>query len=385
MKKIQMKNNDYRQEGLDLKRLALFFKKKIVIILLMFALGAILGGVTYQVVKSINMPVEYQAISKLYIRFNVDESGEIIQHYNGYTWNELIHSDPLIAPIMVFSPGYDKEVIEEAIEASIISDVRLLTVTITADNEKAVREIQEGVQVGLAAYAQASDELKSITAIKSIPPHRVFWSDRTFVSGIAGSIALGLLTIIILCFRFATDDAIYVQSDLEKRYAYKALGVMPKYQKGLQPYLQELKANILHSLENGRKLVFIDIDDHADLRAQDFERILNWEEGGAMDGLRDVTGGLVWHVHEIDEDAELFNEEEEKEWTIIPLNSDSLDADVCDKMRKADGVMILTPFGVKAAPRKLERVVSLLNNQDINISGIIISEADEDYLNRYYS
>lgn len=380
-----MNNSEYRKEGLDLRRLALFFKKKIWIVIFMFIIGAFVGGLTYQVVKSINMPVEYQATSKLYIRFNIDESGEIIQHYNGYTWNELIHADPMMNCIMGFSPGYEREEIAKDIEASIISDIRLLTVTITADNEKAVREIQAGVEVGLASYALTTDELKSITTIKSIPPERVYWSDRTFTSGIAGAIVLGIITIIFYCFKFTADDAIYVQSDLEKRYSYKALGVMPRSQKGLQPYLQELKANIMYSLKNGKNLMFIDIDEHADLRAQDFERILNWDEGGVMDGLKDVTGGLVWHIHEVDEDAELFNEKEQKEWNIIPVNADNLTGKMCEKAREVDGVIILTPFGVKSAPRKLERVISLLKNQDIKISGIVISEADEDYLNRYYS
>ena len=37
------------------------------------------------------------------------------------------------------------------------------------------------------------------------------------------------------------------------------------------------------------------------------------------------------------------------------------------------------------ASRKTERVLSLLKNQDCNILGAIISEADEEYLNRYFA
>ena len=60
-------------EALDFRRLILYFRKRIWIVLLMAVIGGAIGALGYQVIRSINMPVEYQATSKLYIRFNVDE------------------------------------------------------------------------------------------------------------------------------------------------------------------------------------------------------------------------------------------------------------------------------------------------------------------------
>ena len=380
-----MDKQTYYSEGLDLKRLGLYFQKKIWIVLLLTIIGGGLGALGFQVVKSINMPIEYEATSKLYITFGIDESGEVYQYYNGYTWNELIHAKPMMTMIMGYLTDYDEDEVKNAISAEIISDIRLLTVTIKGNNEKMVREIQSAVENGLAAYATVSDELSGITTIRSIAPERVYWTDRTTASMIFGAIILGLITLLIFIYLYVIDESIYVQSDLEKRYPYKALGVMPRNQKGLQPYLQELKANIIHSLGDNRNLFFIDIDDHSDLRATDMERILNWEEGGALSGLEDVSGELVWHINEESEDDDLFDIPKDSEWLIVPINSDSLDIERCDSLRENGGAVILVPFGVSSASRKLERVISLMKNQDINIYGIVITEADEEYLGRYYS
>ncbi len=378
-------NSKYRNEGLDLKRVGLFFQKRIWIVILMALIGAGIGALGYQVVKSINMPIEYKAVSKFYIRFNVDENGQVYQYYNGYTWNELIDADPMMECIMGYLPGYDAEDVKNATTAEILSDIRLLTVTVTGRNEKFVREIQSAVESGLAGYATLDNDLNSITAIRTIAPERVFWSDKTLVSAVFGAIIVGIVTFVIFAFRYVLDDSIYVQSDLEKRYDYKALGLMTRNQKGLQPYFQELKANILYSLKDERKLILVDIDDHAELRAQDVEKILNWEEGGELDGLGNVVGSLVWHTKEEDEDKDLFDIEEESEWTIIPVNSFELDENNLENIKKAGGAIILVPFGASFAVRRLERVISLFKNQDINIYGIVITEADEEYLARYYS
>ena len=378
-----MNNKGFRNEGLDFKRLGLFFQKRIWVVLLVALIGGGLGALSYQVVKSLKMPVEYEATSKMYIKFNVDDNGEVYQYYNGYTWNELLDSDPIMTCIMGYLPGYTKEEVIEATSADILSDIRLLTVTVGGENEKSVREIQNAVQNGLAGYATLSNEIQSITTIRTLAPKRIYWVDKTTTSLIVGAVIFGIAAFLIFLYMFISDDAIYVQSDLEKRYTYRALGVMPRSQKGLLPYLKELKTNIIYLLEGGRKLILIDVDNHADLRAADMEKILNWNEAGVLDGLENVTGELVWHVRE--ESDDLFEDEEEKEWNIAAVNEDSVSEADCEMMRELGGVMVMVPFGSSSAPRKLERILTFLENQDVNIYGIIITEADEAYLGGYYS
>ncbi len=143
-----MMSEEYLNRGMDLKRLLLYFQRKIWIIIMLIILGATFGGVTYQIIRGMKMPVEYMTVSKLYISFGVDESGEVYQHYNGYTWNDLMDCDPILDLIMEELPGYEKEEVREATSAEILSDIRLLTVKVIGGSEKFVREIRDASEVG---------------------------------------------------------------------------------------------------------------------------------------------------------------------------------------------------------------------------------------------
>ena len=159
-------NEEYLNRGMDLKRLVLYFQKKIWMILLIVALGATIGGVSYRVLRSVKMPVEYETVSKLYIRFGQDETGEVYQYYNGYTWNDLLDADPIMDLIMESLPGYEREEVQAATTAEILSDIRLLTITVIGGNEKFVREIRDAVEEGLVKYADESEELQKIQVIR---------------------------------------------------------------------------------------------------------------------------------------------------------------------------------------------------------------------------
>ena len=143
-------NEDYKNRGMDLKRFTLYFQKKIWIILLLILVGGMIGAISYRMIRTMKMPVEYESVSKLYITFNQDENGDVYQYYNGYTWNELLDTDPILIAIMNHLTGYEEEEVKDAASAEILSDIRLLTITVKGDSEKMVREIQAAVEEGLA-------------------------------------------------------------------------------------------------------------------------------------------------------------------------------------------------------------------------------------------
>ena len=378
-------NEDYKDRGLDLRRFTLYFQKKIWIILLLVLVGGLIGAISYRMYRTIKMPVEYESVSKLYITFEQDENGEVYQYYNGYTWNELLDTDPILIAIMNHLTGYEEEEVKDATSAEILSDIRLLTITVKGDSEKMVREIQAAVEEGLADYADQSDELRKIVTMRSDMPKRVYWSDDTTKALIAGAVFLGLVGFLVYCFMYVLDDAVYVQADVERRYPYKALGIMTHSQKGLQPFVKELKADLLYVMGDSRTVLMIDMDNHGDLRQADMDKLLNWEEGGTLGGDKDIGGELVWHVRKDDEDED--EEEllpEPKEWTITVFNENDMGDEQCAAIRKNGGVILLIPFGNDVS-RKTERILSFLKNQDCKVYGIIVTEADEEYLNRYFA
>lgn len=372
------KNEEYLNRGMDLKRLMLYLQRRIWLAVVLAILGATCGGIVYQVVRSMKMPVEYEAVSKLYISFGHDESGEVYQYYNGYTWNDLLDTDPIMDLVMKGLPGYEREQVSEATTAEILSDIRLLTVTVRGENEKFVREIKNAVEAGLREYARDDEELEQIKVIRSGVPERVYWDDRTTSACVTGAVILGVLALLGILFGYALDEAVYVQEDIEKRYPYKALGILTKNQKGLQPYARELKANIRYMMGEGRTFAIVDMADHGDTRRLELERLLNSEGLEAFTGIAPEEEELSWS-REAKEEAP----EKNSQWDILAFNGNILGEDECRMIREAGGVILLLPFGTDTG-RKVSRILSLLKNQDCKVLGMIIAQADEEFLNRYF-
>lgn len=374
-----MKNNQNLKHGMDLKRLVLCLQGKIWLLIVLAVLGAVVGGVSYQIARAMRMPIMYEAVSKLYISFGVDETGEVYQYYNGYTWNELLDTDPIVSSIEEFLPEeYTREEVIAATEAEILSDIRLLTVTIQGSTEKAVREIQTAVENGLEAYGQEREELRRIELIRTIDPERVYWDDRTVTACVIGAIVFAVVSALVLAIMYVLDESVYVPTDIEKKYGCKALGMMLKNQKGLQPYARELTANLQYLLGEKREFALIDIDGHCELRSMDLEKLLNAGENEFIGGDGEM-GGLTWTLPK--EEGE---EPKEGAFIAVPMNEGVMSEEECQKIRKLGGVILLVPFGVDVS-RKTQRVISLLKNQDCEILGMIISQTEEDFLNSYYA
>ena len=372
-------NEEYRNREMDLKRLVLFFQKKLWLVIMLVILGATAGGILYQMLHSMKMPVEYQAVSKLYISFGHDESGEVYQYYNGYTWNDLLDTDPIMDLVMMYLPGYEKEQVMEATTAEILSDIRLLSITVRGEEEKFVREISRATENGLKEFGRESEELEQIKVIRSGVPQRVYWDDRTSAACITGAVILGVISLLVIGFNYALDEAVYVQEDIEKRYGVKALGILTRSQKGLEPYARELKANIRYAVGEKKAFAVVDMDNHADLRGRELERILNRE---AME----VFGG--GHTREEEDFGWNFAKEEEQlpegEWKVTAFGENVLSEEECRQLREIGGVILLLPFGVDVG-RKTSRILSLLKNQDCPVIGMVVAQADEEFLNRYYA
>lgn len=374
------KNEEYFNRGMDLKRLVLYLQKRLWLIIMLIVLGATCGGVAYQVIRSMKMPVEYKAVSKLYISFDHDENGEVYQYYNGYTWNDLLDSDPIVDLVMEELPGYEKSDVREATTAEILSDIRLLTITVRGENEKFVREIRNAVENGLKEFAKDSDELEQIKVIRSTMPERVYWDNRTTSACVSGAAVLGALALLIIGFNYVMDESMYVQEDVEKKYGMRALGILTRNQKGLQPYAGELKANIRYAMGDKRALAVVDMDNHADVRGLELERLLNREETdimGSSGGVKEEED-FGWYK------AKTKEVQEKGEWEIAAFGENVLSEEECRKIREMGAVVLLLPFG-KDVGRKTSRILTLLKNQDCNIIGMVIAQADEEFLNRYFA
>lgn len=210
-----MQEIKYANAGMDMKKLGLCFMKKIWFVLVAAAVGALFGGISYTVVR-MTAEREYQAVSKIYLDFAADETGEVYQAYNGYTWNDLMAADPLLDVTMEYLPAdYTREEVTAAVKAEILSDLRLLTLTITSSDAGRCNAILEAAEQSLVKHGQTAKEFRNITVIQSVPAKLVTADDRTVQAVLVGFTIVTVLTLFGMLFYDVLDDRILIAGDLK--------------------------------------------------------------------------------------------------------------------------------------------------------------------------
>lgn len=224
---MDMTEKEWMQEGFDLKLAALLYRKKIWISIVCALAGAALAGGVYVLVHVVYAPArEYEAVSKLYLTFAADDDGDAYQYYNGYTWNDLMGTEPIFDKIMANLPKeFERADVKEAIAADILSDIRLLTVTVTTHDPDQTEKIIRASEDALIRFGEEMVEFDQIEVIDHGQTALVAVEDETVRAVIAGAVVGFLLSLLGLAFARVMDDSVYVPSDFEKRYPYPVLGV----------------------------------------------------------------------------------------------------------------------------------------------------------------
>ena len=213
-----MRDIKYADSGMDLKKLALCFIRKIWLVLLAAAVGAVIGGILYEAAHIVpESEREYRAVSKIYLDFAPDETGEVYQAYNGYTWNDLIATDPVLDVTMGFLPeGYTKEEVTAATKAEILSDLRLLTITVTTHDRERCDAILSAVGKSLTQRGSTAKEFDKIEVIQTTESRLVTSDSRTVQAVLAGLVIAAALMLLGMGFYYILDDRIMVASDIKQ-------------------------------------------------------------------------------------------------------------------------------------------------------------------------
>ncbi len=222
-----MTEREWMREGADIRLLLLLYRKKIWISIICALAGALLAGGLYLTVHVAFAPARsYEGVSKLYLTFAADDDGDAYQYYNGYTWNDLIKTEPILDKIMEeLADTDDRQQVKESITADILSDIRLLTVTVRTQEPAQTERILRAAEAALVRFAEEMVEFDHIEVIDHGQAALVVMEDETVRAVVAGGVAGFLLSLLGLAFACVFDDSVYVPSDLEKRYACPVLGV----------------------------------------------------------------------------------------------------------------------------------------------------------------
>lgn len=213
-----MREIRYADAGMDMKKLMLCFSRKIWLVCLAAVIGAVTGGIIYTVAHVVSESErEYRAMAKVYLDFAVDETGEVYQKYNGYTWNDLMATDPILDVTMSHLPDdYTREEVTSATKAEILSDLRLLTITITAHKQDRCDAILHATGQSLTERGDTAKEFTNIEVIQITDAALVVADDRTVQAVIIGVVMAVVLLLLGMMYYYVLDDRIFVASDLRK-------------------------------------------------------------------------------------------------------------------------------------------------------------------------
>ncbi len=317
-----MKEIRYADVGMDMKKYMLCLFKKIPLIVAAAVLGALLGALVYTVVRTVpESEREYSAFSKIYLDFAADETGEIYQEYNGYTWNDLMVTDPILDLTMAnLSADYSREEVMAATEATILSDLRLLTVTITTHNAERTDAILAATDRALETYGDQAKEFIEVQTIQTTQAKMVV-ADSRMAQAVLVGLLIGLaLSLLAVNLYYVMDDRIMVVSDVKKVTNLSFSG-----------YLSA-----------------------GDVFEKDYENHIAY--------LKERFGNI--QVYDVVQKAALQGEK-------------------LEELRGADGVVLTVPYG-KMQGTYLSYLLEQLTAQECNVCGIAIRDTDEKFLRRYY-
>lgn len=319
----------YADAGMDMKKWILMLLHRFWMVLAAAASGAVLGGIVYTVVHTVpESEREYRAVSKVYLDFATDESGQVYQEYNGYTWNDLMITDPILDLTMSYlSEDYTREEVMEATEATILSDLRLLTVTITTNHADRTDAILAATDQALEEYGSTAKEFIQIQVIQTTQASLVVADSRLVQAVVLGLVIAVAVVLLGMLLYYVLDDRILVASDVKQVTDVPFIGY-----------------------------TFTDItEDMAVSRLQsDYDRMMAY--------LRGKHG-------EIPE---------------ISVNRmDEIAAGQSDQVENVNGVVLVIPYG-KVHGTFLSYLIDQYQVQGCEIVGVAIADADAKFISRYY-
>lgn len=317
-----MREIRYADAGMDMKKLALCLAGKLWMVLLAALIGGALGGVIRAAVNTVpEAEREYQAMSKVYLDFAADETGEVYQAYNGYTWNDLMATDPILDVTMQYLPEhYTREEVAAAVKAEILSDLRLLTITVTTHDADSCNAILKAAGQSLVDRGEAAKEFRQIQVIQTTQASLVVADARLMQAVVLGLVTAAAAVILGLLLGYVLDDRIMVAADLRQVTDAPFIGY----------------------------------------------------EG---------TGGRL----EADCQANLaYLRQSRGETVILPLRQkETISEETWQKLGAAQGVVLSVPYG-RLHGVYLDYVIEQLKLRQCTLAGVTICDADGRFLRRYY-
>lgn len=366
---MELEKEILAEEGLDLRFFLLRLLNSIWIVFVAALAGAAICAGGYTLVKLINPAMrEYSRETKYYIDFAEDSTGIGYGYYNDYTWNDLMKSEDILNYTMSLLPeDISKETVENAVVADIISDVRLLTITVTTSDVTITDSIADATVESLIHFPEDIKEIDGIRVIRDEEVKEIVVGDLTKNFAVFGLVFGAMVSLFGLCLVYCMDSSVYLPKDIENRFHIPVLGVL--YKKGnekedIEDNRQELLANAGYLLKGKQQIAVVWFGDKSQNAA--FEQNEDKQEKAARkvgQVLKDAVGV---------ETAE-----------IVEAFCAGGKVPDYEALRQADAIVAVFCYG-GADGKVAERYLSDLKKQDCEITAAVLCDADRKLYRKYY-
>ncbi len=346
-----MWKGSYGEEPFDLRLALLRMAFKFHWIIIATLIGTLLFGGGYYLKNIVFRPEKTYAATSTY---KVDYANPDWAMYGTYineaTWNTWVHTKEFLDSVQLHLAQQENiqltnKELTEMLSAKLASDLRVPSTIVTT------RDAGQSIAIATAVEKAMEQEFAGnlagdISAIRVIDPaveaKEVQWDVRPVRAFVLSGILSCFFAVVIFLLKELGDDSIYLPATLRRRYGLPSLGTINS---------PELKANLDYTFRNMSKIAVCSVDDS--INTTEVSQKLCKVEG---------TGNNNKYV---------------------PAPAVLLCPENCKFLREAEAVLLVVPSGPKVG-KPLEYVLDFLQQQDCEIAGAILWNANERLLKTYY-
>lgn len=343
-----MWEGSYGKEPFDLRLTVLRMVRQWHVIIGCTLAGTILFGGGYYLKNVLQAEKLYCAESTYHVEYDVEEEKDVGTVYiNAVTWNTYLDSGFFLDAVQERTQtGMTDGELAEALSAVLASDLRVPSTKVTTDNpELCVRIAQAVEQVMTEVFPENIQEINAISVVDSAVDAPLVEADVRPGRAFALSAVLScFFTIVILLLKELGDDNIWLPASIWKRYGLKTVGT---------PESAVLEENMHYFFGQKERVAVCAVQQDLDpARLLEELRRRCSENTNIGDG-----------------------------WFAVP--SPVLCPESCRVLREADGILLAVKAGSHAG-KQLEYTKEYLEQQDCEITSVILCDADERLIRNYY-
>lgn len=397
----------YAKEPFDLRLLVLRLMKRTGLIIGVTLLGVLVFGGGYYLKKVVLQEVLYGAESIYLVEYNIDPvTGNEYTYINDATWNTWVHTDDFIMDMQselaeicgeegLETPDLSREEIEAYVSAKLPTSVKMPYSTVITPDPQLSLLIARAAERSFVRFGEKQKDINSIQVVQAAETApRVISNARPLRACILSGVLTLFLTLIVLALKEMGDDSIWLPATLSGRYGLKAAGAAGRAGGKTDGRKKSGRNTDRHKKKKGGTEIRPDfaLGDTIEYLFGGMNQVAltSTDESVDLQRAAEVLKSCIRNerCRNSDlpqEDDRNTNRETGKQAGIswLPVEQAGISREGYDKLRKADGILLVVPAGVHAG-KKLEYTLQNLRTQDCQVTAALLWEPDEKLIRRYY-